>query len=183
MSTVAVGNLTRIAPLIGTALGTVIGGWLCDFSSRLMAARNHGVYEPEFRLPVMLPATVAMAASAFGLGAATAHGLSAIAWGVFMAIVNFAVGMGCTGIVAYTNDLCGERAGDGFGLARVAKSAFAFGLSLVFNDFVSESGVLVFFATFGAVRVGVMLSTVPLYIWGKRIRAWSERHDLLRSRE
>lgn len=182
MSTVAVGNLTGIAPLIGSALGTVISGLLCDLSSRLMAARNGGIYEPEFRLPVMLPATLTMAVGAFGLGAATQYGLSAVVCGVFMAILNFAVGMGCTGIVAYTNDACGQRAGDCFGLAMVAKSAFAFGLSFVFNDFVARSGTLIFFSTFGAVSVAVMLTTIPLFIWGKQIRAWADGHDLLRRR-
>ncbi|KAL4740236.1 MFS transporter [Aspergillus similis] len=182
MSTVAVGNLTGIAPLIGSALGTVMGGWLCDLCSRIMASRNGGVHEPEFRLPVMLPATVAMAAGTFGLGAAMAHGLSPVACGVFMAILNFAVGMGCTGIVAYTNDVCGERAADGFGLAMVAKSAFAFGLTFVFNDFLAESGLLVFFSTFGAISVGVMLTTVPLYFWGTEVRGWADGHDLLRRR-
>ncbi|KAL4795289.1 major facilitator superfamily domain-containing protein [Aspergillus venezuelensis] len=170
MSTVAVGNLTGIAPLIGSALGTVIGGWLCDLSSRLLASRNAGVYEPNYRLPVLLPATIAMAVGAFGLAAATDRGYSGVICGVFMAIVNFAVGMGCTGIVAYTNDVLGDRAGDGFGLAMVAKSAFAFGLSFVFNDFVTEYGVLVFFAMFGAVTVGVMFTTLPLWVWGGRIR-------------
>ncbi|KAL4752705.1 major facilitator superfamily domain-containing protein [Aspergillus terricola var. indicus] len=166
MSTVAVGNLTGIAPLIGSALETVLSGWLCDLCSRSMASRNGGVHEPEFRLPVILPATVATAAGTFGLGAAMAHGLSPVACGVLMAILNFAVGMGCTGIVAYTNDVCGERAADGFGLAMVAKIAFAFGLTFVFNDFVAESGLLVFFST-GAISAGVMLTTVPLYFWGK----------------
>ncbi|KAL3488553.1 carbon-nitrogen hydrolase [Aspergillus germanicus] len=180
MSTVAVGNLSGIAPLIGSALGTVMGGLLCDLSSRIMAARRKSVYEPEDRLLVMLPATVAMAAGGFGLAAATAHGLPATACGVFMAIINYAVGMGCTGIVVYTNDVCAERAGDGFGLAMVAKSAFAFGLSFVFNDYLAQKGALVFFLTFAAVSVGVMLTSVPLYFWGKDIRQWADKRNLLR---
>ncbi|PWY90286.1 MFS transporter [Aspergillus sclerotioniger CBS 115572] len=179
MTTVAVGNLTGIAPLIGSALGTVLGGWLCDWSSRVLSARNNNIYEPEFRLPVILIATVAMAAGAFGLAAATTHGSSIIICGVTMAILNFAVGMGCTGIVAYTNDVCGDRAGDGFGLAMIVKSAFAFGLSFVYNQFLTRSGPMVLFSTFGAVSLGVMLTTIPLYFYGKRIRAWSETHDLL----
>ncbi|RDW81265.1 uncharacterized protein DSM5745_04822 [Aspergillus mulundensis] len=178
MGTVAVGNLTGIAPFIGSALGTVMGGWLCDLSSRTMAARNSGIYEPEFRLPVMLPAIVTMAVGAFGLAAAVSRGLSVIVCGVFMAILNYAVGMGCTVIVAYTNDVCGERAGDAFGLAMIAKSAFAFGLSFVFNQFLTKYGSMVFFCTFGAVTVGVMLSTLPLYMFGKHIRAWADRHGL-----
>jgi MFS family permease len=182
MSTVAVGNLAGIAPLIGSALGTMIGGFLCDLSSKSLAGKNDGIYEPEFRLPVMLPAALTMLAGAFGLGAATQYGLSAEICGVFMAILNFGVGMACTGIVAYTNDACGQRAGDCFGLAMVAKSAFAFGLSFVFNNFIDKSGPLIFFSTFGALSLAVMLTTIPLFIWGKQIRAWADERDLLRRR-
>jgi hypothetical protein len=90
--------------------------------------------------------------------------------------------MACTGIVAYTNDACGQRAGDCFGLAMVAKSAFAFGLSFVFNNFIDKSGPLIFFSTFGALSLAVMLTTIPLFIWGKQIRAWADERDLLRRR-
>ncbi|KAJ5584530.1 uncharacterized protein N7459_004330 [Penicillium hispanicum] len=179
MSTVAVGNLTGVAPFIGSALGTAAGGWLCDVFGRILSKRNNGVYEPEFRLFVMPLAIVTMAVGTFGLGAAIQHGTPPVACGVIMAILNFAVGVGCTGIVAYTNDVCAEKAGDAFGVAMVIKSAFAFGLTFVFNDYLARTGALVFFSTFGAVTVGVMMTTLPLYVFGKRIRAWSEEHNLL----
>ncbi|KAJ5368357.1 uncharacterized protein N7496_008117 [Penicillium cataractarum] len=179
MSTVAVGNLTGVAPFIGSALGTALGGWLCDFFGRALSDRTNGIYEPEFRLFVMPLAIVTLAVGSFGLGAAIQNEASDIACGVIMAILNFAVGVGCTGIVAYTNDVCADRAGDALGLAMVVKSAFAFGLSFLFNDYLARSGPLVFFSTFGAVTIGVMLTTVPLYVYGKRIRAWSEEHGLL----
>ncbi|KAL4877960.1 major facilitator superfamily domain-containing protein [Aspergillus karnatakaensis] len=175
MTTVAIGNLTGIAPFIGSALGTIVGGWLCDALGRVFSSRNGGVYEPEFRLLVMPLATITMAAGSFGLGEAIENGAEPVVCGVFMAILNFAIGVGCTGIVAYTNDVCGQAAGDAFGLAMVVKSAFAFGLSFVFNDFLARSGPLVFFSTFGALTVGVMLTTIPLYVYGKRIRAWAEQ--------
>ncbi|KAJ5667360.1 hypothetical protein N7507_003224 [Penicillium longicatenatum] len=180
MDTIAVGNLSGIAPFIGSALGTVMAGWLCDFSATYLAKRNHGTYEPESRLLIIFPAAIAMAIGSFGLGAAIHNSMSAIVCGVFMAIISFAVGLGCTGIVSYTNDACGEKASDAFGIAMVIKSAFTFGLSFLFNDFYIRSGALAFFSTFGAVTVGVMLTTIPLYIFGKRIRAWADSHDLLR---
>ncbi|PYH46222.1 synaptic vesicle transporter [Aspergillus saccharolyticus JOP 1030-1] len=192
MSTIAVGNLTGLAPGIGSALGTVLGGWLCDWTRRLLSrapapappshppANSPGTVDPESRLPVLLPATITMAVGAFGLGAATERGDSAVVCGVFMAILNFAVGMGCTGIVAYTNDVCAERAGDAFGLAMLMKSALAFGLTFVWNDYLGKHGPLVFFSTFGALSVGVMLTSVPLFVWGKRVRRWADGWDLLR---
>jgi hypothetical protein len=81
MSTVAVGNLTGIAPFIRSALGTALGGWLCDLSGKAMSRHNGGIYEPEFRLVAMPVAIVTMAAGTFGLGVAVEQGVSRLACG------------------------------------------------------------------------------------------------------
>ncbi|KAJ8062321.1 hypothetical protein OCU04_008868 [Sclerotinia nivalis] len=124
MSTTAVGNLAGIAPLIGSTIGTLTGGWSCDKVAGYLALRNRGVYEPEFRLLIIIPAFVAMAIGGFGLGAAIDKGLSPVTCGVFMAILNFAVGAGCTGVVAYTNDVCSQRSSEAFGLTMVSYHFF-----------------------------------------------------------
>ncbi|KAF2808831.1 MFS transporter-like protein [Mytilinidion resinicola] len=179
MSTVAVGNLVGIAPMIGSALGTFIGGWACDAISQAMAIRNKGVFEPEFRLVIMLPFLVVMIAGSFGLGLAIHNELSNIVCAVFLALLNFAVGVGCTGIVAYSNDACQHRAGEAFGIAMLVKSAFAFGLTFMLNDYLATHGALVFFFTWGGLTVGVTATTLPLYVYGKQIRAWAERKQML----
>jgi MFS family permease len=120
LSPTQIGNLVGIAPLIGSALGTVFGGWSCDFISKRLAIRNGGIYEPEFRLWVMVPFLLTTVVGSFGLGMAIHNGLSAIVCGVFLAIVNFAVGVGCTGIVTYSNDVCQHRAGEAFGITMVS---------------------------------------------------------------
>lgn len=115
-----VGNLIGIAPLIGSALGTVFGGWSSDFLSKKLAVRNGGIYEPEFRLWVMVPFLITMVVGSFGLGMAVENALSPVVCGVFLAILNFAVGVGCTGIVTYSNDVCQHRAGEAFGITMVS---------------------------------------------------------------
>lgn len=119
LSTTAVGNLVGIAPLIGSALGTIISGEICDWFARFSAKRNGGIFEPEFRLIIFVPFLFISTVGTFGLDMAIKNGLSVITCGVFLAILNFAVGMGCTGIVAYTIDVCGPYAGEAFGLAMV----------------------------------------------------------------
>jgi MFS family permease len=171
LSPSAVGNLVGIAPLIGSALGCLLGGAACDWLGHTMAKRNNNVYEPESRLLVIAPALLTCVAGSFGLGESIERGMSAIVTAVFLAILNFGVGVGCTGIVSYTNDTFQERAGEAFGLAMLAKSAFAFGISFELNDFYATRGPRVFFFTWGGLTIGVMLLTVPMYIWGRRIRS------------
>ncbi|RGP62952.1 hypothetical protein FSPOR_8936 [Fusarium sporotrichioides] len=112
-----VGLVIGIAPLIGSALGTILSGWMSDVAARYMSAFNGGLYEPEFRLVVIAPATITMAIGAFGLAAAIENAKPTIVCCVYLALINFGVGSGCTGIVTYTNDVCMDRAGHAFGLA------------------------------------------------------------------
>lgn len=59
----------------------------------------------------------------------------------------------------------------------MAKSAFAFGISFELNEFYATRGSRVFFFTWGALTIGVMLLTVPMYVWGRRIReGWQSKH-------
>ncbi|THY98530.1 hypothetical protein D6C92_02823 [Aureobasidium pullulans] len=171
LSPTAVGNLVGISPLIGSALGCLIGGFLCDRIDQMMSRMNGGVHEPEFRLPIMILSAVAMVVGAFGLGEAINGGSGAVTTAVFLAMINFAVGVGCTSIVAYTNEACLHRAGEAFGIAMVVKSAFAFGLTFMLNDFYAQKGPRVFFFTWGALTIGVTMLTIPMYIFGKKSRA------------
>ncbi|KAH7357025.1 MFS transporter-like protein [Rhexocercosporidium sp. MPI-PUGE-AT-0058] len=179
LSATAVGNLVGIAPLIGAALGTLVGGWSCDYISQILAVLNKGVFEPEFRLLIIIPAVVTIAVGGFGLGAAIQNENSAVVCGVFLAFINFSVGIGCTGIVSYTNDVCQEKAGEAFGLAMVIKSGFAFGLTFMLNDYYASKGPLIFFSTWTGLTLGVMFLTIPMYVFGKRIRAWVDEKRII----
>ncbi|KAM0408464.1 hypothetical protein ACHAPD_011940 [Fusarium lateritium] len=115
-----VGIVIGVAPLIGAAFGTILSGWMSDMAAHQMSAYNGGLYEPEFRLVVIAPATITLAIGAFGLAASIEHAKPIIVCCIFLALINFGVGAGCTGIVTYTNDVCMDRAGHAFGLAMVS---------------------------------------------------------------
>jgi len=141
MTPTAVGNLIGILPLIGSLLGTVLGGYFCDFVALWLSHRNGGVYEPEFRLwTIFITCVVPLAVGVFGLGEAIATGNSAIVCGFFLASLNFAVRTGCTTLDAYSNDVFGDQAGEVFGLAMLVKSSFAFGLTFMLNDYYALQG-------------------------------------------
>jgi hypothetical protein len=97
---------------------------MSDLAAHYMSAFNGGLYEPEFRLVVIVPSAITMTVGAFGLGDAIDHARPTMVCCVFLALINFGVGAGCTGIVTYTNDVCMDRAGSAFGLAMVCLLIF-----------------------------------------------------------
>ncbi|RDW63191.1 uncharacterized protein DSM5745_10302 [Aspergillus mulundensis] len=61
-------GLLYISPLLGTILGSVVGGKVSDVLARAKAYANNGVYEPESRLLMMIPAVVATVLGLAGYG-------------------------------------------------------------------------------------------------------------------
>jgi MFS family permease len=55
---VSTGALNYIAPCIGYAIGAQICAFLTDRVYRYQVAKNNGVGKPEFRLPIMVPASL-----------------------------------------------------------------------------------------------------------------------------
>ncbi len=55
-------------PFIGAILGFVLAGLLSDWSTKLMIRRNKGVYEPEFRIVLVIAQLVFGCAGLYGFG-------------------------------------------------------------------------------------------------------------------
>ena len=51
-------GLVSIGPLIGSVISMFLSGRMCDYVSTWFAKRNSGIYEPESRLYLMLPAVI-----------------------------------------------------------------------------------------------------------------------------
>lgn len=68
-------GLMNLPPFIGGIVGSLYGGLLNDWLIIKLSRRNKGVFEPEMRLWVALPAVLAMPASILLFGLATANGL------------------------------------------------------------------------------------------------------------
>lgn len=62
-------GLISISPLVMTILGLLVAGPLNDFICLYLAKKNHGIYEPEFRLVLMFPVLVLGIVGFFGFGA------------------------------------------------------------------------------------------------------------------
>jgi hypothetical protein len=53
---------------VGAVLGFLVAGGLSDWSAKFMTRHNNGVYEPEFRIVLVIPQLIIGSAGVFGFG-------------------------------------------------------------------------------------------------------------------
>ncbi|GAA5988383.1 hypothetical protein JCM11641_005457 [Rhodosporidiobolus odoratus] len=171
--TAGVGN-TYCAALLANFLGAGLVGPLTDFTARKLSSRNKGIFEPEFRLPMIIFYLVFGGMGLYGFGGVVGHDLGY--WGaiVFFGILNFGITIGCSCIISYTVD-CHKRSSD------AALGAVIFGknaLSAIFTSFTNDwldQGIDKAFYCMGSLAVGTSLLAIPMWIYGKRSRSWIAR--------
>lgn len=60
-------------PFIGAILGFIVAGIISDWSTTLMIRRNKGIYEPEFRILLVIPQLIFGCAGLYGFGITSSH--------------------------------------------------------------------------------------------------------------
>jgi MFS family permease len=60
-------------PFIGALLGFALSGLLSDWSTKFMIRRNNGVYEPEFRILLVIPQLIFGCVGLYGFGATSVN--------------------------------------------------------------------------------------------------------------
>lgn len=54
-----------------------------------------------------------------------------------------------------------------------------FVFSLFFNTWLESDGAKMTFIALGVIQIGCLLFTIPLYIYGKRLRMWTVNKDMM----
>jgi len=97
-------GLTYLGPFIAAFLAMLLVGPLTDFSARVLSKRNHGIFEPEFRLtPIVLYLFFGILGFV-GYGWTLQDGTPWIGPVMFFSISNFGVVMGSTAGISYVID-------------------------------------------------------------------------------
>ncbi|KAF2027350.1 MFS general substrate transporter [Setomelanomma holmii] len=176
--TVAQVGYVSLGPFIGGVLGCVLVGLLLDPLTIWLSKRNGGVYEPEFRLPlVAIGLLCGGGLFAFG-GVAAAQGniyLISFLWGLTLFGIAFVVGP-CS---AYAIDAYRSISDEVFIANIMFKNFLFYGYSYFVNDWTARSGPGPIFYTFGGISFGLVLSTAIVYVFGKRYRAFWNRHNVM----
>ncbi|KAF2033833.1 MFS transporter-like protein [Setomelanomma holmii] len=170
---------------IGALLGFALTGLISDWSATALTRLNNGVYEPEFRLVLVIPQLVLGCAGIYGFGW-TAAAASKYGWfwpDFFFALVVMGMVCGAVASALYIVDAHRDMSIEGFTCLLVFKNVFSFALTFKGFDWIVEAGrrgggVKSVFVAVGSVQVGICALTVPMYILGKKNRSFFYRHNI-----
>ncbi|KAI0521149.1 major facilitator superfamily domain-containing protein [Xylaria bambusicola] len=173
-------GLVYIAPFVGGVLGTGVAGRVSDIIVKAMARRNGGLYEPEFRLVMAIPITITTVIGLIGFGWSAQAEDPWIVPTVFFGVVSFGCSLGSTTAITFCVDSYRQYAGEALVTLNFSKNVLH---GLVFSFFVTgwlkDDGSKSVFVWIGVIQLIVLLSTIPMYIYGKRARMWTVRMNFM----
>jgi len=168
---------------IGATFGFLLAGPLADWSAKFLARRNQGVYEPEFRLVLVIPQMIVGVVGLFGFGITSAN-VGKYRWfwpAFFFGLEVMGMVLGAVASALYLVDGYRDIAIEALTCLLLFKNFFSFGLTWKAYDWINEIGVWSLFWKIGIVQIFVCLLAIPMYIFGKRIRLFMHQHDILKA--
>jgi hypothetical protein len=167
-----------MSPFVGGILGTAVAGRVSDIIVRFMARRNGGVYEPEFRLVMAAPVAVATAIGLMGFGWSAQERDLWIVPTIFFGIISFGCTLGSTTAITFCVDSYRQYAGEALVTLNFSKNIFhGLVFSLFFPHWLASDGPKKVFLAIGGIQIACLLTTIPMYIFGKRARMMTVRKN------
>ncbi|KAI4860713.1 MFS general substrate transporter [Hypoxylon rubiginosum] len=171
-------GLISLSPFILTFIGEVISGPLNDWVCMYLAKKNHGIYLPEFRLPPILISALIGIVGFFGFGATVHYQTHWTGPVLCFGLANMSLAISNASVFGYIIDAHKELSEEAF-VAINARNLLTFGLTYFVNDWLAKDGVLAVFNVLGAIFVIVNALTIPLWIFGQRMRGYIARNEAL----
>jgi MFS family permease len=173
-------GLVYLSPFIGGIFGTAVAGKLSDAVVRYMARRNGGVYEPEFRLIMTIPIALSTTIGLMGFGWSAQKMDNPIVPTVFFGIISFGCSLGSTTAITFAVDSYRQFSGEALVTLNFSKNIFhGLVFSLFFNRWLESEGSRDVFLAIGGIQLACLLTTIPMYIYGKRARMWTVRKKIM----
>ncbi|KAL7798118.1 major facilitator superfamily domain-containing protein [Trichoderma ceciliae] len=166
-------GLCYIAGIVGSLLGLPAGGHLGDKVADILTKRNHGIREPEMRLPAVIISAITMPLALILYGVGIQYKLHWICPTIGLGLLNFSITQANTICIVYVIDSYRPVAGEITLAVTGFKALFAFFLSFETNPWVDLSGYRDAYGAMAGIAGGVLIMWIPLYFWGKKIRHYS----------
>ncbi|ORY52725.1 putative cycloheximide resistance protein [Leucosporidium creatinivorum] len=156
----------------------LLEGPLLDWIVKKMAQRNHGVFEPEFRLVFIIPQLILQVMGLVGWGISAKRGDHWIVPVIFSTLFSLGQGFGSLASTSYVIDAHRERAAEVFTVITLYKNTLTFAFTWFVNSWLQKQGMMAVLGTLGGLIAACSLTTIPMYIYGKRARSWVHRMGL-----
>jgi MFS family permease len=173
-------GLVYISPFVGGILGTAVAGKISDIMVRYLARKNGGIYEPEFRLVMGIPIALTTTIGLMGYGWSAQERDLWIVPTIFFGLISFGCSLGSTTAITFAVDSYRQYAGEALVTLNFSKNIFhGLMFSLFFNRWLDSEGSKDTFVAIGGIQLACLLTTIPMYIYGKRARMWTVRRNLM----
>ena len=173
-------GLFYISPFLGGMLGSILTGIISDRVIRVLIKKNDGVYEPEFRLPMLIVATVISVIGLMGFGWSSQKKDAWIAPVIFFGCIGFGSSISSTTAITFTVDSYKMFASEALVTFNLLKNILGFIFSIFNTDVLQTRGGKTTFVIYGVVQIFISLFAIPLYIYGKQLRSWTDKKEVLK---
>ena len=160
--TISETGLISLSPFILTIVGELISGPLNDWICVWLTKKNQGIYEPEFRLPLMFVAMILGIVGFFGFGASVEYKTHWTGPVLCFGFANMALVFASTCVFGYVIDSYREHNEEAL-VAINARNLLTFGLTYFVNGWLADQGPLRVFSVLGGLFTFVSLLTIPLW--------------------
>lgn len=173
-------GLVYLSPFIGGILGTLVSGRASDFVAQWMAKRNGGLYEPEFRLTLAIPIFFTTCLGLISFGWTAQDETPWIGPTLCFGILSFGCSLGSTTAIAFCVDSYRQYAGEALVTLNFTKNILH-GLifSIFITNWITVDGTKLVYIWVSVIHGLLMLTTIPMYIYGKRARMWTVKMNFM----
>jgi hypothetical protein len=171
-------GLTKLPHTLSSFIFHPLSGFAADWVVKFMARRNDGIFEPEFRLVLMLIAVPISTVAFVGFGVAIeqkAKLVWIILWGTLQSVASpFATQAALT----YVIDCHPQEINQAFVTINFTKSVVILLATSKVAGWYERVGPRTVFNTCAILNVAISSLTIPAYIYGKRFRSMVARSRL-----
>lgn len=173
-SSIGLNNL----PLFAVGLvGTLVAGYTADFVVGFMTKHNGGTYEPEFRLVLMVMAASLSTVAYLGFGLSIDRGAPLAFPIMFLGVQTMAVPFATASMFTYVMDCHAIHAAQAFVTMNFIKAVLSLIMSNFVNGWFTQVGAKGVFVTVAIINLAVSAASLPMYIFGKRLRSKVSSRD------
>ena len=168
-----------IAAWIGITIAICIGLATIDPLAKLMARRNKNIFEPEFRLVMLLPATIIVGVGFIGWGWAYTAKVHWIGLAILLLLANCGAVLGNAAIIGYVIFAHRNWANESQVILFAWKNFFPFTMGYFFVPWFIKDGPKATWGTVGGVICVLYAMGGLFYVLEKRMRAFWQKRSFL----